>query len=364
MAHIETQHDAADEAGVAQPLGGKVVVTGATGMLGGEVALQLARAGCKEIVLPVRNLARLAALKARMEAEGLDIRALRPMEVSLSCPDDMREALRGASALLHCAAMVDFGDRDNGMVAGNVGITSTLVDAALECKIGIMVHVSSIATLGEADPPGSPITERTPLQSLDGQPPYTVSKFLAEQQVRRGMEQGLRTVVVMPSVILGCGDWNGRGSSAIVKIIASGIPFYPAGMTGFVDVCDVARAMIALAGCEKAVGESFLLNGANAGFRELMSLAAEAAGKRPPRWKAGKGLLLGFRGFEKALSVFGYTPQLSRLAIEYAASTTRYDGSKIKRYIDFEYTSLRQTVRRVVKAYLDDKGCGDSGGRG
>ena len=331
-------------------------------MLGGELALQLARDGYTDITLPVRNLARLGRLLARMEAERLDPKVLHPVEVSLSFPEEMREVLKGAAALFHCAALVDFGDRDCNIVAGNVEITSTLVDAALECGVGIMVYVSSIAVLGESDPPGAPLTERNPLHSLDGEPPYTVSKFLSEQQVRRGMEQGLRAVIVQPSVILGEGRWRGAGSGAVVRLVSSGLPFFTTGVTGYVDVRDVARAMILLFGTEKAVGETFILNGHNVSFKEFITLAADAAGKPRPRFKAGRGLLGSLYTVEKIASLFGYRPRLSRLAVRSATSVTHYDGSKVKQYINIEYTPFEDTVRRVVKAYLDDKSGGDSSG--
>ena len=333
----------------------KIVITGATGMLGGEVALQLARAGYRDITLPVRNPARLTRLLGRMKAEELDTKVLHPVEVSLSFPADVTEMMRGAAGLFHCAAVVDFGDRDNNMVAGNVEITSTLVDAALACRVRRMVHVSSIATLGVGDPPGSPVTERNPLESIDGQPPYTVSKVLAEQQVRRGIEQGLDAVIVHPSVILGEGEWRGAGSCAVVRLVSSGLPFYTTGTTGYVDVRDVARAMIALADCERAKGENFILNGANVPFRELITLAARTAGKPRPRFKAGKALLYTMYGLERALSVVGYRPRFPRLAVRSAVTETRYDGDKIRSFVPFQYTPFDQTLRRVVTAYLNEK---------
>ena len=74
---------------------------------------------------------------------------------------------------------------------------------------------------------------------------YGQSKYLAEMEVWRGIAEGLNAVMVNPSIILGAGDWN-SGSSAIFQSAYNNFPWYTKGSTGFVDVRDVASAMISL----------------------------------------------------------------------------------------------------------------------
>ena len=45
---------------------------------------------------------------------------------------------------------------------------------------------------------------------------YAISKYLSEQEVWRGIEEGLNSVIVNPSVILGPGDWT-KGSSQMFE---------------------------------------------------------------------------------------------------------------------------------------------------
>ncbi len=54
-----------------------------------------------------------------------------------------------------------------------------------------------------------------------GQSAYARSKFLGENEVWRGFEQGLRVVIVNPSVILGPGRWN-SGSGQLFSIVSKG----------------------------------------------------------------------------------------------------------------------------------------------
>lgn len=323
-------------------------------MVGGELTVQLARAGWSNICLPVRYLTRLNRLLERFDKEGLDTGVLHATEAALNNQADMVELLQGAKLLFHCAAQVSFGDGDGNIVTNNVEITSTLVDAALACGVEKMVHISSIAALGGVREGGF-VTESTRMESLRGQSPYSVSKFLSEQQVQRGATQGLKCVIVNPAVILGAGDWHGGGSAAIVRFVASGLPFYPPGTTGYVDVQDVARAMIVLAESDEASGKSFILCGASIPFRELITLAATAAGKRKPFIKAGRTMLYIFWWCERLLSLFGYRPNLSRLAIHSGVTICRYDGGRITRLTGFRYTPVAETVERVVKCWLNDK---------
>ena len=67
--------------------------------------------------------------------------------------------------------------------------------------------------------------------------------FLAEMEVWRGQQEGLSTLILNPSLILGAGTWT-RTSLAMVEQIAKGLPIVPAGATGIVDVRDVAQAAI------------------------------------------------------------------------------------------------------------------------
>ena len=83
-----------------------------------------------------------------------------------------------------------------------------------------------------------------------------------------------------PSLILGGNNWE-TGSSAIFKNAYNEFKWYTEGIGGFVDVRDVARAMILLMNSE-ITAERFVLNGENLPYREIFTLIAKCFGKRPP----------------------------------------------------------------------------------
>ena len=99
-------------------------------------------------------------------------------------------------------------------------------------------------------------------------------------EVWRGAAEGLSVVIVNPSIIIGSGYW-GDGSCALFRQVANGLPFYPLGSTGFVDVRDVAKATTRLMASDIA-GERYILNGANWRYRQFFDTVADAlAVKRP-----------------------------------------------------------------------------------
>ena len=172
--------------------------------------------------------------------------------------------------------------------------------------------------------------------------------------MRRGVAKGLRAVVVNPSVILGVGDWQSGGSTLIIPFVAGGIPFYTTGVMGYVDVRDVARAMVLLSREPKAVGERFILSSENISYKDFISLAAAYAGRRKPWIRAGRRILTAGAALDKLYSwITGSQPQLTAEVISNAVGKSYYDGSKVTRYVDFKYTPVGDTIRRVVKDYIE-----------
>jgi dihydroflavonol-4-reductase len=92
------------------------------------------------------------------------------------------------------------------------------------------------------------------------------------------MEEGLDAVIVNPSIVLGPGNWN-AGSSRLFKTVWDGLRFYTKGVTGYVDVKDVVKAMLLLMKDEnfgKCKNQRFLLNSENWSYQKLFNHIADA----------------------------------------------------------------------------------------
>lgn len=326
-------------------------MTGATGMLGGELVRQLAGTGAI-IRLVVRNAARLDSL-LKVLPDGVKTEIT---ECELVNPVQLKEAFAGIDIVFHCAARVSFQLADDSeLVRTNTDITHHVVNACLDAQVERLVHVSSIAALGEPNEQGVIDASSYP-DSVAGWNGYSLSKFYSENEVWRGIRYGLKATIVNPSIILGPGDWKGEGSAALFAALSSGIPFYVPGVNGYVDLRDVAGAMIALSIVSEAINKRFILNGANLSYKEFITLAAQSMGKRKPRWSMGE------KGLNRTQKLSGWFARITRTKpllteglVKAALGDNQYDGDAVKQVIDFEYRPVGQTMQYLAAAYLSNK---------
>lgn len=263
----------------------------------------------------------------------------------------LENLLKGVTEIYHCAAIVSFRSDDRQkMISNNVTGTENVVNAALENGVKKICHVSSIAALGSSQN-GIPVTEETnwiPSKKASG---YSESKFFSETEIWRGIEEGLDAVIVNPSVVLGPGRWD-AGSPKLFKTIWDGMPFYTKGVTGFVDVRDVAKAMVLLmepSNFETAKNQRFLLNAENTGYKDLFSQIATALGKPKPKYYTSDFLL----GMVWRVATFGgwitrRPSMITREAVSGSNRINRFDGSKITRMFNFTYLSFSESIRQTA----------------
>ena len=221
-----------------------ILVTGATGLLGSHFLLDITRSGN-----PVRALKRKSSNTDMIRkifsyyVDNPDILLNRIEWVDGDLLDfaSIENALDGVDEVYHAGAIVSFYPKDHkAMLNVNINGTANLVNLSLEKNIDKFCYVSSVATLGRADQNGL-TSEETHWQQNSKNSVYSISKYGAEREVWRGMEEGLNAVIINPSVILGPGFWD--DNSGLFKLVWKGLKYYTQGINGFVDVRDVARAM-------------------------------------------------------------------------------------------------------------------------
>ncbi len=179
----------------------RIAITGTGGYVGGALARALGSAG-HEIV-------------ALSRATGIDWQALDR--------GDLTARLRGAAALVHCAARVHVrgaaaNDRAT-FEAANVKVTRVLAQAAAEAGVSRVVLFSTIAVHGLSASP-APIDATTPIAPRDA---YGQSKWQAELALAEvARATGLAAVILRPPVIIGPGA---PGNVArLTQVIARGWP--------------------------------------------------------------------------------------------------------------------------------------------
>ena len=268
--------------------------------------------------------------------------------------DVLEDAMRDVEEVYHCAAVVSFDPSDkNSLMRVNVEGTKNMVDAALACGVKKFCHVSSIAALGRALE-GESIDEESPWSHSKNNSVYSISKHAGEMEVWRGIAEGLNATIVNPSLILGAGRWD-SSSCELFNIIAKGFPFYTEGINGFVDVKDVARAMIALMENNR-FGQRYCLNGALISYKDLFNLMADNFKVKAPYIKVGKALSeVAWRIFWLIGKIQGKKPLITK---ETARTSTRkysYSSAKIIKELDFKFTPIEQSVKEICEIYTNER---------
>jgi dihydroflavonol-4-reductase len=326
----------------------KILITGATGLVGSAVARQFLNEDHTVFALfrsgSDRSL--LADVDHKInwvEGDILDIGSL-------------EKAIEGIDYVVHTAAVVSFIPKDRKMMYQvNREGTANVVNVCLENKVKKLCHVSSIAALGRPD--SRKITAGTDLvideeQRWEESPEnseYAKSKHLAELEVWRGIAEGLNAVIVNPTLILGEGDWT-KSSTQIFRYVFKEKPFYTEGIANYVDVLDVANAVYKLIFSDIS-GERFLLNAGSISYQSLFYNIADSMGKKRPSFKVGSGLAgVIWRAEAVRTWLMGTKPLITKETAQSSARRFRYNSDKIQKAIGFEFQPIEKTIARVCES--------------
>ncbi len=264
----------------------------------------------------------------------------------------LEEIMEGVDEVYHCAGKISYNPKDKRQLfKTNAEGTANIVNAALNAGVRKLLHVSSVAALGRIRE-NTVVTEEMQWTEETSNSVYGESKYLAEMEVWRGMAEGLNAVIVNPSIILGAGNWN-AGSSEIFKTIYNEFPYYSDGVTGFVDVQDVTKAMIALMQ-SNICRERFILSAENTGYKNLFDLIAEAFHKKAPSKKITPfmaGIVWRFEALKSFIT--GKAPFITKETARTALAKVYFDNSKLlKAMPTFSYTPLQKSVERICNELL------------
>lgn len=315
-----------------------ILVTGATGFLGSELARQLVeqRQNIRCTKRPNSTIPQLLIpFQHQIEWVNADIMDVFALE----------NALSGVSQVYHCAAWVSLKQADKKpMITANVTGTANLVNACLQ-NSARLVHVSSIAAIGLAKP-GDLVTENHYLDQATETDGYALSKLESEMEVWRGIAEGLDAVIVNPSIIIGANAGK-EGSGALFETVRKGLKFYTSGSSGFVDVEDVAKCMIALMNSD-ITEQRYIISAENREYKQLTAEIAGAFGIPAPA-KYAKPWMMGIAWRAAAFigKITGKDPAIDKISAQAASMTRNYDNSKIKKAIGIEFKPISKSITEI-----------------
>lgn len=266
-------------------------------------------------------------------------------------PSGLEELMDEKTIVFHCAAMVSFHPFDKSKIfSTNVEGTSNVVNACLGKKVKKLVYLSSSAAIGNA-PYGVLTTEDHLWDEKDKPSNYAISKFYAELEVWRGIEEGLNGVMVNPPLIIGPCDWN-KGTGVFFKNALKGMPFYTEGVNGFIYVKDVCKVM-RLLGESEVHSERFITVSENLSYLDFMKSISDSLNKRTPGIRIGRivtGIawrLLHFIGL-----ITNYKSPYTRESSASSLKKVEYSSSKLRKFIEFDPLPVSKAIEETCKVLI------------
>lgn len=331
-----------------------IFVTGGTGLVGSHVLLKLTQQS-REVKALKRESSCMSICRKIFSYYNADylFEKIHWVDGSINDISSLADAMKGCRFVLHCAAIVSFSKSDIEILKKtNIEGTANVMNIALSSGIEKVGYVSSIATLGRNSIAGE-INEESYLQPSIIDSNYAVSKYFAEQEVWRASAEGLDVVIVNPSIILGPGDWK-KGSSQIFETINKGLKFYTTGSTGYVDVDDVAEALIQLL-FSKIKNERFIVSAENLLYRDCFDRIAIALGKDRATIKVTPFLKEIAWRMEAVKSFFtGRRPLVTKETANSAIIKKSFSSAKIQRTIGFQFTEINTTIKKYSDWFIRD----------
>lgn len=331
-----------------------VLVTGGTGLLGSHLLVRLVQSHDNVRVL-YRSTAKKESVQKvftyyfKTEAAQF-LEKLEWVEGDILDLFTLGQAFEGVTHVYHCAGFVSFAQRDfTKLMKINREGTANVVNFCLKYNIQKLVHVSSTAAIGGDD--DQVISEQTKWIQSPETSGYSISKYSAEKEVWRGIEEGLKAVIVNPSVIFGAGNWE-ESSLTILRTVANGFPFYTNGSNAFVDARDVAEIMVQL--MKSDVGnERFLCLGESITFKELLSLIAKTLHKKPPSINTPKWMMGLTWRITAFLALFTRkSPAITKQSAKTAFGNKVYSNDKIKKTLNFQFRTIEDTIENAVNGRI------------
>lgn len=321
----------------------RAFVTGGTGFTGGHLCRRLVEAGY-EVTALVRPTADAAALKRLgVHLASGDVRD----------PATLRAGMAGADVVFHIAAAFREARLSDQMYYDvNVAGTRNVVEAAAQCRVGRVVHCSTIGVHGDTGK--VPAAEDTAFAPPDH---YCRTKLEGELLARELFDKlGIEGSVFRPLGIYGPGDtrflklFRGLKRGRFV-MIGDGTTLYH--MTYIDDLCD---GILLCGEHPTAVGEVFILGGdGHTTLNDLVAAVARAVGSSGPRLRVPMApVMAAAHVCEAVCRPLGIEPPLYPRRVEFFSKDRAANIGKARAILGYApRVGLDAGVRRTADWYAD-----------
>jgi dihydroflavonol-4-reductase len=333
-----------------------VLVTGASGFIGSNLALALSGRGFR-----VRAFYRTGDDARRLiGARGPGARIQR-IEGNICDESTLVQAARGCSAVFHLAGNMSFRKADfNEQHKVNVEGTRAIVSACLQTDVRRLVHTSTVNAIGLPKPDKAIGDENTPWSEDMERFGYAVTKRQGERLALQACGPKLEVVVVNPGTVFGAGDVNANAGSYILAMARYPLLFYPGGGVSCAHIAAAVDGHIA-ALYKGRPGQRYILGGENLTYREIFAIIADVLGRSDPGWPYPRRPGPRFR-LSRAAAVavafvaeaFGLSSKLSPDAARAGDLTFFFSSAKAERELGYRILPFRSAVEEAVQWYREE----------
>lgn len=331
-----------------------VLVTGATGLLGRVIALELLKKGydVRATKRPTSNLEDVKeSYRYYTDQPDVFFDKIKWIDVDFEDLDSIASALQGVDEVYHCAAQVSFNpNKGKELLKTNVSGTENLLYCCDPDQIKKFLFVSSIAVLDLLNEKGE-LDESSDFNEKIDHSWYAISKHMSEMEVWRASAEGLNTIIVNPGIIIGSGNWEASSGKLFSTFEKTAFSF--SGSTSYVDVRDVAKFSVDLMQ-QNTFGERFVLVAGQKRFADFSQIVR--AKLNLSNTKIVSNQLVNGIGF---LRYFGFLvpplKMLSKTNIEAVTSDTKISSEKVKTRLNTSFIPVDESIQFHLNNYINYK---------
>jgi len=323
-----------------------VLLTGGTGILGMRMTYDLLAKGAEVGILVRKDSDKKTFFKVIEFYHGSDAgrfkERIRWFEGDILDVDSLQLAITAADRVIHAAAIVSFHPRDAALMyeTNRMG-TANVVNGCLNLDKRLL-YVSSVAALGR-NTEHKTINEKSTWKDGPLNSKYAISKYNAELEVWRGMEEGLDAVIMNPSIIIGAGPVN-KSSGTLYGSVIQGNRFYTEGIATAVDVRDVSEMGIALLDSDQQA-QRFIMHSQQISYKEMFAEMAKGLGLKAPDIQASNWMLaLGWRIMSAVDFIFRSKSRLTKETAMSSMNDYDYDNTKIQALLGKGFIPVREAI--------------------
>jgi nucleoside-diphosphate-sugar epimerase len=315
--------------------GQRILVTGATGFIGGHIVRRLLQEQ-----VTVRAMARRPEAAGEVAKLGAEV-----VMGDLGDEDLLERAVQGCAVVIHCAAQVAPAPMRGQFEGPNVGGTENMLIASAKGEVKRFVYLSSVAVFGL--PASGEITDDSP-RGPAGEA-YSDSKYGAEEAVWSfGRSRGLPFTILRPSCVYGPGSphWSvlplKRIRKGKMRLVAGG-----KGAFNYVYIDNLMDAVLLVARDDRALGEAFIVNDGCTTWREFYVAHARMAGKQgiPSAPLAAAKLYLAARNL---MCRFNHKSRVSLRALNFVAGRAVFRETHLEQTLGYRsVVNLEEGLRRT-----------------